>query len=520
MQLPTQESMQTKPEAGGPVFLMCLFDITNKELSVDEQVEAFTSDLNTTLVSVGKLDSAAFQVVGVDSNEDKIVVEVVIDGCDKQDSLAIFNTVEALEPFEEPKEKDAKLKDKEDDAKEDAVKEANSDDDAKKDAKEEDVKEAKTDDDAKKVDTTIEDKKMKEDAKPVTIIEGIRAKAPGAKNLTIILSGPCQHVLCMQSKKALALSTEKQAIADIKQRELEDFIASQEFITARRCLDETQAEFEQAEMSLRLRAADQGKIKGMWIKHITVIAEALDTASENFEALEDKRIRMSLDKVKAEAAAKFAKEKADNARKLSSCIACQDCPSFTTYIELEEYYASDAAQICLPVPAQPFVGAVQPYFYPQQQQQPVFNQHPLQVLNAQYSQPPVPASSISYAPGYKDYAPRPQYIQQPAPFYGYQPMYQSYPTQVYTSSDIGQWRQVGVAPTPVTQTSTVTTTEIRQVAKPADKSIYATQDENTQSSPSGFLQGDSVTLPNQGKLAATLDVNKDAAATSKMVQPC
>ena len=48
---------------------------------------------------MGKSESATFSVVGVDSNTSKIVVEVVIDSCEGQNSLTIFDSIETFEPF-------------------------------------------------------------------------------------------------------------------------------------------------------------------------------------------------------------------------------------------------------------------------------------------------------------------------------------------------------------------------------------------------------------------------------------
>ena len=46
--------------------------------------------------------------------------------------------------------------------------------------------------------------------------------------------------------------------------------------------------------------------KRLWEQHITLVANLLASSTESFEALEDKRLAMTLDAVKSETAAKFA----------------------------------------------------------------------------------------------------------------------------------------------------------------------------------------------------------------------
>ena len=87
-----------RPTARGPLLLSFLLDRTSEQTCA-QQVDAFSADLGSVLTKMGKSEAATFSVVGVDSNTSKIVVEVVIDSCDGQNSRTIFDSIETLEPF-------------------------------------------------------------------------------------------------------------------------------------------------------------------------------------------------------------------------------------------------------------------------------------------------------------------------------------------------------------------------------------------------------------------------------------
>jgi len=90
-----------RPCDQGPVYLQFL--VKRNEEAFEQQVEAFTLGLDSVLQDLGKLPEATLHVVGVDSDETRFVLEVIIDGCQSQSSRAIFDTVEKLADEEKDK---------------------------------------------------------------------------------------------------------------------------------------------------------------------------------------------------------------------------------------------------------------------------------------------------------------------------------------------------------------------------------------------------------------------------------
>ena len=88
-----------RPYERGPVYLNFL--VNRDEQALDQQVEAFTLSLETVLQDLGKLPETTFHVVGVDSDDTRFVLEVVIDGSKAQNSRAIVDTVPAEEQEKE-----------------------------------------------------------------------------------------------------------------------------------------------------------------------------------------------------------------------------------------------------------------------------------------------------------------------------------------------------------------------------------------------------------------------------------
>ena len=86
------------------------------------------------------------------------------------------------------------------------------------------------------------------------------------------------------------------------------------------------------------QAEDAGneEAKKLWQPHLLTASKNLAAAVAVFDEMEEKRLQLTIEAAKVEAEAKFAQAKADAANKIRGA----QCPSFTSYIELEEYYAA------------------------------------------------------------------------------------------------------------------------------------------------------------------------------------
>lgn len=326
-----------RPYERGPVYLNFL--VNRDEQAFDQQVEAFTLSLETVLQDLGKLPETTFHVVGVDSDDTRFVLEVVIDGSKAQNSRAIFDTVEKL-------------------AEERAKDEA---------AQAEAGKVTVCDICFGKSDSEFPHYKFcaKYSDTPCVVIskmDSIRSKNPGTKCLDSILVGDCHHLLCMDAKKAVAVASEKRAEADAKCAELQAFETSRQYVEAQKQFEDMQVEFCTAELGFRRaeeslmlakEAAPEDRMdlekranddKMWWTPMLARAAEDLSEATAKFEAAEAKRHSMTLEASTYVTTANFAQDKAAKARGL--CGA--ECPCFTSYIQLEEFYASQ-------MPAEPFV---------------------------------------------------------------------------------------------------------------------------------------------------------------------
>jgi hypothetical protein len=71
-------------------------------------------------------------------------------------------------------------------------------------------------------------------------LERIRNSTAAAKNIDTILSGPCQHMLCLEAKKACAAAAECCANADAKNAELKSFCESSVWKQAARTVEDEQ----------------------------------------------------------------------------------------------------------------------------------------------------------------------------------------------------------------------------------------------------------------------------------------
>ena len=310
-----------QPTERGPVLVMCLLN-KSPEMTTEEQTTAFKLELETVLMDVGKLPGTVFSVVGVDSNEEEIVVEVVIDACDKQSSRAIFDTIDKLFSVVDDQIKvdyvpaDA-IQTSQDATEPEAQSTVKDNDDSKKDAIARQVK-----------------------------IDSIRNRNACTKNISTILTGPCQHLLCLEAKKARATVAEKLAIAEAKQAEVEVFCESIDYKTCSRSLEDAQVDFCTAELSLRRSEAPDestdAELTEMchWQQRLIQTTKALEIASSVFQKVEDARLTLVLEAAQSKAITQFEQSKAERAFK----ICGSQCPSFTSYIELESFYTAQLEQ--------------------------------------------------------------------------------------------------------------------------------------------------------------------------------
>jgi hypothetical protein len=373
-----------RPCDQGPVYLQFL--VKRNEEAFEQQVEAFTLGLDSVLQDLGKLQEANVHVVGVDSDETRFVLEVIIDGCKSQSSCAIFDTVE-------------KLAEEEEEDKLPAVKQA--------------------------VESTVEseselphpwqqhvssrtgkfywyhpDTKETTWIRPTPIVapataayqrdamnrilvedglarkvmskmDRIRGKNPGAKYLDLILVGDSHHPVCMDAKKAVAVAVEKNTVVEAKCTELQAFETSMDYLSAQTQMETKQAEFCTAELGFRRaeeslalakECAPQDRLelekrandeKARWAPMLERAYQDLREATDTFEALEAKRQSMTLEAATSAAAANFAQVKADKARQMvSELCGGAECSCFISYIQLEEYYASQVPDDQLDVNAE------------------------------------------------------------------------------------------------------------------------------------------------------------------------
>ena len=335
------------PLEDGPVYLNFLVNRTKQPLV--EQVEAFTLGLEMVLQDLGKLPQVPFHVVGVDSDETRFVLELIIDGCKSQSSRAIFDTVEKLAEEQE--------KHKYQDPASTVV--------YRRDA----VGRILVEDGLARCMPFVAN----------TGMDRMRSKNPCIKDLDSIFVGDCHHPLCLDAKKAMAVAVEKKTVAETKCAELQAFEASRGFLSAQQLLEEKQVEFCTAEIGFRhaeeslalaKQSAPQGPMappsplirstdlvkqclaehanqeKAWWAPMVARTYRDLSQAQEQFEAFETKRQSLMLEAATSAAAANFAQVKADKARRMCTEICGgAECSCFISYIQMEEYYASQLPEL-------------------------------------------------------------------------------------------------------------------------------------------------------------------------------
>jgi hypothetical protein len=332
-------------------------------------------------------------------------------------------------------------------------------------------------------------------------------------------------MLCLEAKKACAAAAECCANADAKNAELKSFCESSVWKQAARTVEDEQVNFCTAEIGMR-QAEDAGdeETKKMWQPHLLKASKSLAEASTAFEGLESKRLALTCEAAKSEAEAKFAQAKADAANKIRGA----QCPSFTSYIELEEYYAAQAE-------TQGPAGLFAPpaaFDYTSQ----YVSAEPYVVTNEGSSEPPliIPFQHELY--DFKAFEKGPELYQFNEP---QTPQLKgASPAKMPTL--LGNWNpaQYTIAPSypsmgPVVYPSTssflvpsvtTTKTEVRMAAK--DISLYSTQDADTSD---GFQKGNSISIPLPSSAVPTLpadavsasqDASKAEALKADAVQPC
>lgn len=139
-------------------------------------------------------------------------VEVVIDRFEGQSSRAIFDYVESMAPAVDEVPKTAQ------------------------DASE--TKEGVEQSEESKDETPVTD----EDAVRRARLDRIRQTTDSAKDIDMILSGPCQHLLCLEAKKANAIAAEACANADLKNGELKSLCESSAWKQAARAVEDEQVD--------------------------------------------------------------------------------------------------------------------------------------------------------------------------------------------------------------------------------------------------------------------------------------
>ena len=279
------------------------------------------------------------------------------------------------------------------------------------------------------------------------------------------------------------------------------------------------------------QAEDAGneEAKSMWRPHLSNASKNLAKANSAFQELESKRLALIVEAAKCEAEAKFAQAKADAAVK----ICGPQCPPFTSFIELEEYYATlietqGPADVLVPPVAVEYSSqymSAEPYVVaPENGSEPpliIPFQHELYDFKAFEKGPELYKFNEPQTPQLKSASPAkmPTLIGNwtPAQYSSMAPSYGSFGPVVYPSTSFQ---------TPVFQVPSVTTTttEVRTAAK--DATLYSTQDGDTSE---GFQKGNSISIPLPSSAAPVLpadavsasqDASKAEALKADAVQPC
>lgn len=423
-------------------------------------------------------------------------VEVVIDRFEGQNAREIFDYVESLAPpiQEPPAEEVARAE-------------------AQEAAKGKEAKEAE--------EATEEKKVSDEEAIRIARLDRIRKINAAAAAIDMVLSGPCQHILCLEAKKANATAAELCANADAKNAELKSLCQSCGWQKAARALEDEQVNYCTAEIGMRqAEDASNEEAKRMWQPHLLKASKNLAGAAATFDALEEERLKLTIEAARVEAAAKFAQAKADAANKIRGA----QCPSFTSYIALEEFYAAQIeAQGPAGIAAQPFAEQTvqyvqEPYMVTSSESEApllIPFQHELYDFKAWEKGPELYKFNEPMTPQLKAASPAkmPTLTGNYTPAYGQQyPM--KGPTTAYPSTSSFLVPSV-----------TNTTTEVRAAAK--DASLYSTQDGDTSE---GFQKGNSISIPlptdSAGPLlpadavSATQDASKAEELRAELVMPC
>jgi len=462
----------------GPVFLNFL--LNRNEQTLEEQVGALEASMESVLQELGKLPTQPFSVVGVDANETRLVVELVIDGCAEKNSAAIYDAVEQLaadvnaEKKDEPKDETDTKKDESACQPEECPEcfgKAKSEYPhykfCSKYAEAERAKEEKAE----------EPTEAKEENKAAGKMEIIRNKSAGTKDIDAILVGDCQHLLCLTAKKAFSAADVKSTLVDNKRIELETFVSTKQYLVAQRKFEDAQVNFCATELNLRNAVSEEDKT--VCELYFNNAVKALTEATGVFDALEEKRHLLETELGSLQASAQFTRSKADKAR--GNCGT--NCPCFTSYIELEEFYmAQYEAQQGLeyfntpPVPSDVSVpsdiseGGTQRVVLAA----PNLLQTPnLRALKQSGAQPPLIVPFEHELFNFQAFSKGPELY-----------------TPVLSGND-----DLYSTTIPAMATVTTTSTEVRQISadssnEPADMGLYSTQD-----SAQGFQKGNSVSIP-------------------------
>ena len=280
------------------------------------------------------------------------------------------------------------------------------------------------------------------------------------------------------------------------------------------------------------QAEDAGneETKTMWQPHLLKASKNLAVAASAFEEMESKRLTLTVEAAKVEAEAKFAQAKADAANKIRGA----QCPSFTSYIELEEYYAVQietqpgATNLLAPSGAVDYsmqYRSAEPYVVaPETGSEPpliIPFQHELYDFKAFEKGPDLYKFNEPQTPQLKSASPAkmPTLIGNwtPAQYSNMAPSYGSFGPVVYPSTSF----QTSSFLVP---SVTTTTTEVRTACK--DATLYSTQDGDTSE---GFQRGNSISIPLPSSAAPVLpadavsasqDASKAEALKADAVQPC
>jgi hypothetical protein len=505
-----------RPCDQGPVYLQFL--VKRNEEAFEKQVEAFTLGLDSVLQDFGRLPEANVHVVGVDSDETRFVLEVIIDGCQSQSSCAIFDTVEKLAEEEKdklPAEKQAVESTVRSEPKLPHPWQQHVSSRTGKfywynpDTKETTwicptpivapATSAYQRDAMNRV--LVEDGLAR---KVMSKMDRIRGKNPGAKHLDLILVGDSHHPLCMDAKKAVAVAVEKNSVDEAKSTELQAFETSMDYLSAQSQMETKQVEFCNAELGFRRaeeslalakecspqdrvelekRANDE---KSWWAPMLERAYQDLSEATDTFEALEVKRQSMTLEAATSAAAANFAQVKADKARQmvLELCGGAE-CSCFISYIQLEEYYASQVQDDQFGVNAQMDLN-VSPAF--------PYNQYFASQVPMKSKKKVVEfTTSLAWLDAHQE-----GFFQLPE-----------------TVTYIGMPK--------MTTNSTTTSTATRRVPETKDFSIYSTQEMSlyrTQEESAGFQKGNSVSIPIPSLLIAPAISTAMGGERAGLLQNC